>query len=448
MSFNQTSVSQIWAILNRHARDEISQLRLQELCFDNERVSSLIYVHTIMDEASKRTSSTPIALHTAAGKNSERNRLLIADLSRQRLTLETVNHLLRLASARDVTKFIRTLAWGNNDYDNPIETDGHKNRKNGIKNTNIPAPSSPTSEVNQPFHLKTSPCMHMALRAPAHAGLCMYTADGRNVLDDIHTDWARIERLSTSIRKGQYRGATGQILKNVVVIGRGVAISAVRFIYDALKRDDEGGWALSDGISTDGMVRGIVGGGWNASACRTMRFISCIDPAAVASALVDLNPANTIIITVILKGDDEMETIAVQDIAKRWLFHDLANSSKPDSVLTKHIITVTGNTRLYRSNKPETTFLIPEHSRSEAFTSFTAAGLLPLSIVFGWNIVQQILNGAHGVFMIILYTLTFSCDNQYSLNVSQTWIRILWRLIHLTTYPYFWHSVMFGMTHF
>lgn len=397
MSYNHTSVSQIWAILNRHARDEISHLRLQELCFDNDRVSSLMYVHTVMDEASKRTSSTPIATYTVGGKNTAKNRLLIADLSRQRITLETVNHLLRLASARGVTSFIRTLAWGQNDYNNPIEVDANKNRHNNMKSTHSTAVTKHgEAEVNHQLQLKTSPSMHMALRAPAHAGLCMYTSDGKNALDDIHTEWARIERLSTSIRKGQFRGATGQILKNVVVIGRGVSISAVKFVYDALKRDDEGGWALADGIITEGTTRGMIGGGWNSSACRTMRFISCIDPAALASALADLNPANTVIITIVLKGDDEMETIAVQEIAKKWLFHDMANHAKADFIINKHMMTVTGNTRLYRTSKPETTFLIPEHSRSEAFATFTAAGLLPLSIAFGWNITQQILNGAHG----------------------------------------------------
>lgn len=48
------------------------------------------------------------------------NRILLADLSRQRMTLDTVNHLLRLASARDVRGLARTMAWGQNDRSDPV----------------------------------------------------------------------------------------------------------------------------------------------------------------------------------------------------------------------------------------------------------------------------------------------------------------------------------------
>ena len=67
--------SQAWAILVRHARDDIQSLRLQELCQDNPRVSSLVSVHSNDDST------------------------LIVDFSRQRMTLETLDHLLHLANA-------------------------------------------------------------------------------------------------------------------------------------------------------------------------------------------------------------------------------------------------------------------------------------------------------------------------------------------------------------
>jgi len=39
------TASQAWAVLKRHARDEMATLRLQDLCNDNDRVSSLVVVH-------------------------------------------------------------------------------------------------------------------------------------------------------------------------------------------------------------------------------------------------------------------------------------------------------------------------------------------------------------------------------------------------------------------
>ncbi len=91
------TAAQAWAILARHARDEISHLRLQELCSDRDRVSSLVAVH-----------------------NAPGDRILLIDLSRQRMDLDTLNHLLRLANARDIPKYIKRVAWGQNDPDNPV----------------------------------------------------------------------------------------------------------------------------------------------------------------------------------------------------------------------------------------------------------------------------------------------------------------------------------------
>ena len=97
MAIGAIQASQIWALLTRHAQEDIANLRLQELCRDNDRVSSLVSVH-----------------------NGAPDRMLLVDLSRQRMTLDTLNHLLRLAVARGIKQYIRRLAWGQNDPDNPI----------------------------------------------------------------------------------------------------------------------------------------------------------------------------------------------------------------------------------------------------------------------------------------------------------------------------------------
>jgi hypothetical protein len=91
------TASQAWAILTRHARDEIAPLRLQELCRDNDRVSSLVAVYNTTSQTSSK--------HPQATEN----RILIADLSRQRMTLETLNYLLKLATTRNLKKFITQL---------------------------------------------------------------------------------------------------------------------------------------------------------------------------------------------------------------------------------------------------------------------------------------------------------------------------------------------------
>ena len=257
------TASQAWAILKRHARDEMSPLRLQELCRDNDRVSSLVAVY----------NATP-------------QRMLIVDLSRQSMTLETLNHLLRLTTARHIQKYITQLAWGQNDPDDPIvplrvlqqqqqqaqarqQGDHHnhpaqyqpyhqqythqgpvptvrsedRHRKTtrfeeadeagGARQqqqqqqqqyrTVAPSfsgegPSSHRQNNNQNNtndttatttpHIPVIPSLHLSLRAPVGQGLEIFTANGVNALTAIHSDWERMQRISESLRRGQWQGIT------------------------------------------------------------------------------------------------------------------------------------------------------------------------------------------------------------------------------------------------
>ena len=79
-----TTPSQAWAILSRHARDDIAPLRLKDLCTDNDRITSLVTVHSGSQNARDRFVTS------AKNTNSplrQMNRTLIADFSRQRMTL-------------------------------------------------------------------------------------------------------------------------------------------------------------------------------------------------------------------------------------------------------------------------------------------------------------------------------------------------------------------------
>jgi len=358
------SASQAWAILNRHAQEEIKPLRLQELCCDNDRVSSLVSVHT--------------------SNYDDQNRILIADLSRQRMTTETLNHLLRYSSARNVKYFVKRLAWGQNDFDNPFvegQTSGDPDLNASTGRVRI-IPNLPK--------YWTVPSMHMSLRVP-HGDNKMLLADGRNALDDVHSEWDRIHRLSDSIRKGILRGSSGMIIKDILVVGRGVAANALKFMYEALRRDKQANHATYEDLS-DGITRNFLNN--SQVTPRRMHFITSIDPAAVENCLHDLRPGSTLIINIALHGNED--TGLTTKGLKNWLLNDLSNknSKRPDTVVNHHMFFITSNERL-KAAKPENTFLIPEHSRCEPFITFTAAGLLPLSVVFGWKIVEQILAGAH-----------------------------------------------------
>ena len=217
-----------WAILKRHAKDEIALLRLNQLCRDNDRVSSLVSVY----------NATP-------------DRMLVLDLSRQRMTLETLNHLLRLANSRSLRKYITALSWGNNDPQQPVlpkrllsssftgatSTAGisfdvdnksflrFRDRAEEYQRQQSQSDhrQSSASNENGSDSFYPIPSLHLCLRAPANRGHEMFTADGSNILVHVHSEWERIRLLSDNFRRGKLRGVTGSMMKDVV--GKVIIIS-------------------------------------------------------------------------------------------------------------------------------------------------------------------------------------------------------------------------------
>jgi glucose-6-phosphate isomerase len=67
-------------------------------------------------------------------------------------------------------------------------------------------------------------------------------------------------------------------------------------------------------------------------------------------------------------------------------------------IFSKHMLLVTGNDRLYNASKPESVFSIPSFCRSEPFCTLSTMSLLPLSVIFGWNLIHDgLLAGAHNI---------------------------------------------------
>ena len=371
MTTPTTAADQAWAILRRHARDEVSHLRLRELCRSDERVSALVSVHNA----------------TTAS-----DRMMMVDLSRQFLTLETVNKLLYLSTARGIPKKIRHLAWGPYSSSRTAAagaaTAGAATATTG-EGISSSTPSSPPSS--------SFPSYHLSLRAPAGKGMVMLDRDGKtNVLIDIHKDWDRIRTLSESLRRGQQSGVNGQMIRDVIVVGKGTAIMMLRFVYLALCKD------------MDATVSRRVG--MNNTPQRRIKFLTTCDPIRAAAVVADSKPGATLVVTLSPTtspiNSSEIENTGSDEIGiasktlQTWLISHLGQNGKVpvDSILKKHMMWVTTSASQQQQQPqlaPETVFLIPPHSQVEPFTSFTAASLLPLSIVFGWSIVEQMLAGAH-----------------------------------------------------
>ena len=362
------TASQAWAILARHARDEIQSLRLQELCQDNHRVSSLVSVHTNDDST------------------------IIVDFSRQRITLETLDHLLYLANARGCIDLIQEVL----PYHNPpnsLYMALRAPRGSSMKSwphdaTNTAGSVVPPSKIAN-TNTNTNTNAVDTYNTPN-------TTTPMNACPVVHTEWERIQRLSEGYRRGQLRGVTGSVIKDVVVVGSGVSLHAMRFIYDALLYDPAGSFAARDGLA-ELLTRRTFSTTIVDAGHRRLRLVSSIDTLAIVTATQDLDPASTLVISLAMTGHEE--TGLASRLLKNWLQKALSgNGRKADMIFSRHMLLVTGNDRLYQASKPESVFSIPSFCRCEPFCTMSTLTILPLSIIFGWTLVHDgLLAGAHNM---------------------------------------------------
>lgn len=392
--------------------------------------------------------------------------VLLADYSRQRMTLETIHHLLRFQSSRRVGEKIRDLAWGRMapgwKYRNHHCTTGGGGGGNtsntsykqmssgaggGVVNedlfttvsfaTGVEKLKSRTSMDEDEDNNNDSGSMFLSLRAPR--GLVMYNPydvttnnngepnKQKNILDEIHDQWDRIETLTESFRLGKLRvggGPSGKQFTDVLVVtsgGRGIVPSALEFIYDALK--DIGtttvGHSTTDVVKnvesmastfqsmmektpfkkTNNVVSSFVSPSKASKSInrRRLKVLTSSNSRELNEVLGDLSPATTIVVTLALEEaspDTEDQRVELYRIVREWIFSG-TNFDRKKECQNMFLVTTSPNTTIFRFYPLDNTFFVPRHSSCEAFSTFSAAGLLPLSFIFGWNVVSTLLSGAH-----------------------------------------------------
>ena len=152
--------------------------------------------------------------------------------------------------------------------------------------------------------------LHVALRAPHQTTIMV---DGENVVDRVHAVLDKMADFSTRVRSGEWKGHTGQPIRNVVNIGIGGSDLGPVMAYEALKH-------YSD---------------------RSMnfRFVSNIDGTDVTETLRDLDPAGTLFI-VASKTFTTQETMTNAQTARDWLIKGLGGDS---DAVASHFVAVSTN---------------------------------------------------------------------------------------------------------
>ncbi|KAL7067428.1 glucose-6-phosphate isomerase family protein [Cryptosporidium serpentis] len=271
-------------------------------------------------------------------KNESRNACLLAkygdivmDFTRQQLDSEGLELLLNLALDARLTDKIQSMFNG------------------GIINTT-----------------ENRSVLHIALRSKSSTPICL--DDQHNILNDVADVNKRIFKFANSVRSGELLGSTGKILKDVICIGIGGSYLGPEFVYEALRTTKEG---------------------LEASSGRRLRFLANVDPIDIKRATEGFHPETTLVI-IVSKTFTTVETILNAKTIKEWLHKSL----KSESAVSRHLVAVSTNIRATSA------FGIPVNNVfgfwdwvGGRFSVCSAVGLVPLSIHFGINIIQEFLDG-------------------------------------------------------
>ncbi len=151
--------------------------------------------------------------------------------------------------------------------------------------------------------------LHVALRAPAGTRI---EVDGADVVPQVHEVLDRMSAFADRVRDGEWTGATGRRIRNVVNIGIGGSDLGPVMAYEALRF-----YSRRD---------------------MTFRFVSNVDGVDFSEATRDLDPAETLVI-VSSKTFTTLETMTNAHTAREWTLAALGD----ESAIARHFVAVSTN---------------------------------------------------------------------------------------------------------
>lgn len=199
--------------------------------------------------------------------------------------------------------------------------------------------------------------MHMALRTSDE-----HVTD-QDFAQQVRTQNARMRELSEAIRSGSYRGATGEVITDVINIGIGGSDLGPKMVCAALRQ-------YRDGPS--------------------VHFISNVDGAEILSLLPTLNAASTLIV-ISSKTFTTAETLLNANTALQWLGESLAIDNPAAS---PHCIGITNNiTQAQAFGVPRAQLLTFEDTVGGRYSLWSTIGF-SICVATGFSQFQALLDGA------------------------------------------------------
>ena len=202
--------------------------------------------------------------------------------------------------------------------------------------------------------------LHVALRAPEHAEI---KVDGKNVVTDVHAVLAKMEKFSSEIISGNWKGYTGKAITDVVNIGIGGSDLGPVMVTEALK-------AYKNHLN--------------------LHFVSNIDGTHIAETLKLVDPETTLFL-VASKTFTTQETMTNANTARQWFL----DKGAKESDIAKHFAALSTNAKDVAAFGIDTANMFEFWDWVGGRYSLWSAIGLPIALSIGFDNFKQLLAGAH-----------------------------------------------------
>ncbi|KGK00731.1 glucose-6-phosphate isomerase [Thalassotalea sp. ND16A] len=209
-------------------------------------------------------------------------------------------------------------------------------------------------------HTEARAVLHTVLRAPKEIQATILTPTECAEIDQANK---QMQSLCSRLHKGEYLGATGKAITDVIAIGIGGSYYGGKVAQEALKPFHQ----------------------------RTVKvhYLANIDGGAIAEKLAMLNPETTLVL-IISKTFSTQETLLNAQSAKSWI-----ESYLPNYDITNHFVAVSSNVEKALSFGIKSENILPMWDWVGGRFSLWSAVGLPLAIAIGYENFQQLKSGAY-----------------------------------------------------
>ena len=204
--------------------------------------------------------------------------------------------------------------------------------------------------------------LHTALRLPPGPAL---DVDGVNVVAEVNDVLERMGGFARRVRNGDWTGASGRRIRNVINIGIGGSDLGPAMAYIALK--------------------------FYSDRAMTFRFVSNVDPTDISEAIRDLDPAETLFI-VASKTFGTQETLTNAKAARQWVVDALG-----ENAVEKHFVAVSTNAERVAAFGIDTANMFGFWDWVGGRYSMDSAIGLSTMIAVGPDRFREMLNGFHAM---------------------------------------------------